>query len=165
MYTDFLAYNGDLSTEQRLKDKQDLERLQTLRGRLLHWLSIIERIMNEYCGNQPAQQKEFGTILSPFIAALHANHLDADSEFQNFENALKSIRPKRNDWAHGIIFYEKRDNLNVPKNSIDNRGKIDSVQAFYFDYLSKQFDIVIRWLMKNKLFKLDGYELETLIIL
>jgi len=165
MYTDFLAYKGDLSTDQRLKDKQDLEKLQTLRGRLLHWLSIIEHIMNEYCGNSSTGQKEFGTILGPFLATLRANHLDADSEFQNFENALKSVHPARNDWAHGIIFYEKRDVPNVPKNNIDNRGKIDSVQAFYFDHLSKQFDIVIRWLMKNKLFKLSGYELETLIIL
>ena len=140
MVDDFLISEGDISLSQSDEEK-DLRDVHILRGRFLHWTSIIERIMKEYC-NELRSKKTYGQLKEIFIKKLTENNLNDTSKFYEFVKALNDINPDRNSWAHGFIFYKPRTN-GKPNNHLNLSDDINSIQPPYFDEISKSFTIII----------------------
>mgnify|MGYP001573984372 FL=1 len=156
MADDFLISYGDVSSSKNDEEK-DLKEVHILRGRFLHWVSIIERIMKEYC-KEINSHKTYGQMKDPFVNKLTENKLNDTSGFYDFVKALNEINPDRNSWAHGFIFYSSRENKR-PNNFINLNNKLTSIQPPYFNDISKYFSIVIGWLKQNDLWKISTYDL------
>lgn len=156
MVDDFLIYYGNISSSQK-DEENDLKEVHILRGRFLHWTSIIERIMNEYCNES---KKTYGKIKDSFIQKLTASELSHKDNFFEFVKALNEINPDRNAWAHGFIFYNEREGSN-PNNFLNLNNKLTSVKPPYFEEISKSFSLIIDWLSKNNLWKIDSYAISS----
>ena len=158
MVTEILISTGNYEKHLK-KDIQDLRKVHEIRGRIIHYMSIIERIMKNYCG-QTSTNKTYGQIKDLFIQKLTENHLNNTSDFYEFVKALNQLNPNRNSWAHGLVFFEKRDQANEPKNSIlMNNQKTSVVHPYFEDHWNKPISIVISWLKKNNLFNINRYVL------
>jgi len=156
MVDDFLISNGNI-TSSKTDEQADLKEVHVLRGRFLHWVSIIERIMKEYC-NEVNSKKMYGQLKDLFIKKLTENNLNDTTNFYEFVKALNDINPDRNTWAHGFVFYKPRSN-NQPNNHINLGNNITSIQPPYFDEISKSFTTIIQWLKQNNLWKINNYSL------
>lgn len=153
--TDFLIHRN-LSKEQEQDEIKDIQDLHILRGRLLHYTSIIERIMKEYCGLANSR-KTFGQIKPDFIKMLSKNGFDKKLGFDEFLKALKNIKPERDAWAHGFVHYEPRAESEKANNFL-TLNKTASLTN-YFDSINKDFTTIINWLMNNGLWKINGFNL------
>jgi len=154
MVDDFLVSYGDISLSKK-DEENDLKEIHILRGRFLHWTSIIEKIMNEYCSQS---KKTYGQIKDLFIKKLTENNLSNVENFYEFVKALNDVNPDRNAWAHGFIFYNERTG-NQPNNFLNLNNKLTSVNPPYFDEASKSFSIIINWLQQNNLWKINSYQI------
>ena len=152
MVTDFILHKSDADKTQEIKD---LKEVHILRGRFLHYMSIIERIMKEYC-SLLAEKKTYGQIKPIFIQKLKDNKYDEKEGFQSFVEALEEINPDRNSWAHGFVFYDKRKE-NKPNNHINLNDELKQITPPYFEDINKSFTMIIRWLQKNNFWEIKGY--------
>jgi len=105
MADDFLITKNNVSNKN--KEFDDLQIIHIYRGRFLHWMSIIEKIMKEYC--QIQSKMMYGQLKYKFICRLK-EEFKVDEEFDKFAKALIEINPERNIWAHGIVFFMKKEN-------------------------------------------------------
>jgi len=151
MADDFLITKNNVSDKN--KEFNDIQTIHIYRGRFLHWMSIIEKIMKEYC--QIQSKMMYGQLKYKFICKLKED-FKTDEEFDNFAKALIKINPDRNIWAHGIVFYEERKEDGLANNSIELNDKIISLKK-YFDDINSYFTTIINWLQKNNLWKLNNY--------
>jgi len=151
MADDFLIFKGNISDKS--KESDDLQTIHIYRGRFLHWMSIIETIMKEYC--QIQSKMMYGQLKYKFICKLKED-FKIDEEFDKFVKALIEINPERNIWAHGIVFYEERKEDGLANNSILLNDKTTSLKK-YFDDINDYFSVIINWLEKNNLWKLKDF--------
>lgn len=153
---DFLISNGDISSSKH-DEEENLKEVHILRGRFLHWMSIIERIIKWYCKDINSH-KTYGQMKDIFINKLAENKLNSITGFYDFVKALNEINPDGNYWAHGFIFYCPRKNQ-IPNNFIKLNDKVTSIQPPYFEDIGKSFSVVIGWLKQNNLWKIDTCDL------
>ena len=79
MADDFLIFKGNISDKS--KESDDLQTIHIYRGRFLHWMSIIETIMKEYC--QIQSKMMYGQLKYKFICKLKED-FKIDEEFDKF---------------------------------------------------------------------------------
>jgi len=150
-----------ISTCKDLQEFSDPAEVHKIRGRFLHLTSILERIMKDYCPDI-GRKETYGGCVDKFVKKLKKDSLHDSSGFDEFVEALKKINPTRSEWAHGIVYYEKRfDEFDEnPNNFIESSKKEKtSIRPPYFDDLNKCFETVISWLKKNGLWKIKGYHI------
>jgi len=151
MASDFLITKDNVSDKN--KESDDLQSIHIYRGRFLHWMSIIEKIMKEYC--QIQSKMMYGQLKYKFICKLKED-FRVDEEFDKFAKALIKINSERNIWAHGIVFYEERKENGFANNSILLNDKTTPLKK-YFDEINSYFSMIISWLEKNNLWKIKDY--------
>jgi len=147
--------------DSNISEFDDLKLVHEIRGRFIHLMSILERIMKEYCGNK-AYDKTYGPLKDFFASELTKSSLNSRENFYEFVKALNDINPERNDWAHGFVYYKKRFDENA-NNFIRNKTFDESlgqdkecIRDPYFNKLNDAFEIIIRWLKKNDLWKIKN---------
>jgi len=143
-----------------LNEKKDLVELHTIRGRLLHYHSLIERIMKEYCNVPITRHVEQSEIERRFIRKLRQDGFNQE-EIKKLKKALNRLRKKRNDWGHGFVFYKKRINEKT-NNFIVNQGRIKKVCPPYFDKINSDLSFIFDWFRKNNLMEIEGYSINPI---
>lgn len=143
--------DGDLS------EFEDLAEVHKIRGRFLHLMSILEKIMKDYC-NESNSKKMYGELKEIFIRRLTENNLNNIDGFYEFVKALHEINPERSKWAHGLVYYKKGFD-EKPNNFILLGSSNESIRHTYFEKLNVAFDVIISWLKKNNLWEINDYQI------
>lgn len=158
MVTEFLVTKKNVPDTQIQDDVRDLRDVHVLRGRIIHDMALLEKIMKQYCRISRTTVIMYGSLKRDFIKKLRSDGYDKKRDFSKFEKALNAINPDRNIWAHGFVFYKKRTNSQVI-NCI-NLNKVISIIPPYFDKKwNKPLSVIVSWLKSNNLWKIRGYEI------
>lgn len=174
--------NNNLNQNDLIKAKKDLEGisagsnkegLHTIRGRLIHNMTILERIIREKVTNYDLQRynsprTDFYNMIDVFSKKLRdsGNY----SDITEIESKLQELRDLfRNPWAHGLVFYESFEEDNQeekPINKLDNKGNIIDISfnsdPNHFDNANELFKYVFQWLFNNQLLTINGYNIKII---
>ncbi len=152
MADDFLIYNEEeYPLSQLEEDKKDFQRVQILRGRFIHYMSLLELIMKEYC-ELDGSNLNLREVLPLFIDELKENFPVQDDELKKFRKNIEKINHQRNKWAHAIIWYKKRKVKDTPNNFLGGNTNLNK----YFDKIIERFNEIFKFLNRYSLIKLKG---------
>ncbi len=152
MADDFIIYNEDEYPSTQLEeDKKDFQRVQILRGRFIHYMSLLEIIMKEYC-DMEGSMLTIRDILPMFIDDLKEKLNVDEAKLKKFKKNIEKISHQRDKWAHAIIWYKKRKNRDVPNNFIG----ADTPLTKYFDAINQRFKEIFDFLTEYNLINLKN---------
>lgn len=160
---------------------KDLEEVHKIRGRILHFSSILEAILKDLVTRQIYTQYrsqisnqnrnysklDFSDRTELFILEVQTR-FNNDKNFQKFKRNIKKLRQYyRNPWAHGFIYYQKyendkKDSKYKPLNFIKNNKKRIPIhfKSKHFEIANKIFPEIFKWLKNNNFLKIKYYHLE-----
>ncbi len=152
MADDFIIYNEeDYPSAQLEEDKKDFQRVQILRGRFIHYMSLLEIVMKEYC-DMEGSMLTIREILPMFIDDLKEKLNINETELKKFKKDIEKISHQRDKWAHAIVWYKKRKNKDTSNNFIG----ADTPLTKYFDAINQRFKEIFDFLKKYDLIKLKN---------
>ena len=113
-------------------------------------------------------RKDKETPYESFIRMLESNpKIRKLKGFKKFKRNLIELNKRRNEWAHGIVFYKTRGKKSpdIPNNFLFHKGKRININENrlpkyrYFPKLNKNLEIVFLWLRENGYLKLKGFKI------
>ena len=154
---DFLFYDeNEYNPSNPQEDMKDLQRLQILRGRFLHYTSIIETIIKQKCrGSLPDGIHTLRYMIRYFIAELEKDSKIDQQDIKKLKIDLKKIDPQRDKWAHSLVWYKDRSGKPDRANNLIGTLKPSSLRS-YFDSINQRFTDIFNFLEKYDLIKING---------
>lgn len=175
----FLACDKELAFK-------DLEEVHRIRGRILHFASLIENVLKrvvtkrvydkykQILKNKKGKLKKFKDLdFNDRIKILIKNLEDKkkyknNEEFNKFKKDITILRKNyRNLWAHGFVYYQKyeldsKDKAYKPINFIKDKRIIPiHFKSQHFNIANEVFPNVMNFLYKNKFLRLKKFEIYT----
>lgn len=142
MADDFIIYFAKGYPPSQLeKDKKDFQRVHILRGRFIHYMSLLEFIMKEYCGKTESKLT-VKKIFPTFIDNLKKNNDIDEKKITRFKKNIERINAQRDKWAHSLIWYKKRNNTGVANNYLGAKTSLNA----YFGSINKRFEEIFSFL-------------------
>ena len=124
-----------------------------------------------YCGlkklpNRTVDYKGKNGVFNKFLDEIKKDNSISKRGLKSFEKHFKFITNQRNNFAHGIIYYKNKKEsrpANINNNIFNKYSQQKSDQSLnknktIFDKLNKSYEYVFDWLEKNKILKLEGFE-------
>lgn len=165
---------------------KDIEEVHKIRGRILHFSSILEAILKDLVTkkiqnihknilkNKKGNIKSFGKLdlndrIKLFLEFLNNQFkFSKDKKFNKLKSNLNVLRQNyRNPQAHGFVYYQryekdKKDSEYKPLNFIRNNQKRTPIhfKSKHFDVANKIFPEVFKWIEDNGFLKIKYYSLE-----
>jgi len=171
-----MIFNKSLSKEEQNLAERDLEKIHVIRGKILHFASILEYVMlmtideelyNLHKSKLDKKRRKvnfsnatLGDKIRIFIEECKKQKF---SQIEEFESNIKKVMKYRNVWAHGFVYYHKfvvdpKEKTKKPKNFIvyPNYGKMVlkpiDFETNYFKIANEVFPFVIEWLAQRGIF-------------
>lgn len=155
MAMDILVFDSANYQDTRRKRKQDfkdMQYVQILRGRFLHFMSILERVMKEEC-DMTTSTEPLKNVIPPFIAYLKKKDVHKD-EVKSFNKRIRTLNRERDKWAHQVIWYRKR------KGSTANQNFIGTAPLNkYFERINDLFLMVFTFLSRHDMLKIKDRQM------
>ena len=169
--TEYILIRKNMATKDFIEAYKDIPKLHTIRGRLLNLFTILECFMKFYLSskqiNIPSNIIDYkgkNGVFNKFLDELKKDRSISKNGLKSFERHFKVITLKRNNFAHGIIYYKNKKksrpyNVNnvvlnpfSPK-ALSSKPLKDSLNKnkTVFDQLNKSYEYVINWLKERKI--------------
>lgn len=164
---------------------KDLEQVHLIRGRILHFSSILESVLKriitkkvynahkDVLKSKKGKIKDYGKLdlndrIKLFVKFLeNKKAIQKNKDFDKFKSDLNMLREVyRNPWAHGFVYYQKyerdkKDSKYKPINFIKNKKRRIPIhfKSKHFEVANKVFPNVFKWLDQKKFLRLKKYDI------
>lgn len=158
-----------MKSTEFIESYQDISKLHTIRGRLLNLSTILEYFMKFYLQSKNIKftSKMIDTngkegVFDKFLNKIEQDKSISKKGLSSFKKHFKIITSKRNNFAHGIIYYNNKKksrpyNINnsilnpFPPKTLSSKPLKESLNKnkTVFEQLNKSYEYVIIWLKER----------------
>ncbi|PIS06099.1 MAG: hypothetical protein COT80_02515 [Candidatus Buchananbacteria bacterium CG10_big_fil_rev_8_21_14_0_10_33_19] len=178
---EYAVIRKNMKTSEFIHVYQDLPEIHKIRGRLLNLSTILECFMKFYLQSKKIKfsqkmidysKRGKDGVFNKFLDEIKKDKSISKKGLKSFEKHFKILTSKRNNFGHGLIYYKNKKkirpyNINnnilnpFPPKNLSAKPINDSLNKnrTVFDDLNKSYEYVFDWLEKNKILKMEGFEI------